>query len=47
MPANYTMDQKGSQDIRIVTTGAEKCRFTTVLCVTADGSKLPAYVMIS
>ena len=45
MPANYTIDQKGSQDIRIFTTGAEKCRFTKVLYVTVDGSKLPAYVI--
>lgn len=28
--SNYTVDEKGSQDIRISTTGNEKCNFTVV-----------------
>ena len=45
MPSKFTIDVKGSNDVRINTTGAEKNRFTVVLCVTADGEKLPAYVI--
>lgn len=45
MPSKFTVDQKGSSDVRVATTGAEKSRFTVVLCVTADGYKLPAYVI--
>lgn len=45
MPSKFTVEQKGSSDVRITTTGAEKSRFTVVLCVTADASKLPAYVI--
>lgn len=45
MPSKFTIDVKGSNDVRITTTGAEKNRFTVVLCVTADGKKLPAYVI--
>ena len=45
MPSKFTVDQKGSSDLRVATTGAEKSRFTVVLCVTADGYKLPAYVI--
>jgi hypothetical protein len=45
MPSNFTVDRKGAQDIKISTTGAEKCCFTVVLCVTADGGKLPPFVI--
>lgn len=45
MPSKFTIDQQGSQDIRVTTSGAEKTRFTVVLCVTASGIKLPAYVI--
>jgi hypothetical protein len=40
MPSNYTIDKKGNENIKISTTGSEKCNFTVVLCVTADGDKL-------
>jgi transposase-like protein len=43
--SNYTVDEKGSQDIRISTTGNEKCNFTVVLCVTADGGKCTPMVI--
>lgn len=45
MPSNFTMEQKGTNDVRVVTSGAEKSRFTVVLCVTASLQKLPAYVI--
>lgn len=45
LPSKFTIDQIGSSDIRVTTTGAEKARFTVVLCVTASCKKLPAYVI--
>jgi hypothetical protein len=39
MAGNYTVEKIGTQDIKITTTGHEKCFFTVVLCVTADGRK--------
>ena len=36
MPSNFTIDKKGSENIKISTTGSEKCNFTVVLCVTAE-----------
>ena len=45
MPGNFTVDQKGAEDIRITTTGSEKCNFTVILCVTADGGKLSPMVI--
>ena len=46
IPSYYTVDQKGTKDIKITTTGHEKCSFTVVLCVTANGGKLPPMVII-
>ena len=40
MPTNFTIAEKGSTDIKITTTGHEKCGFTVVLAVTADCNKL-------
>lgn len=45
MPSKFTMDFQGTSDVRITTTGSEKSRFTVVLCVTANGVKLPAYII--
>jgi len=45
MPGNFTVEQKGTEDVKINTTGAEKCSFTVVLSVTADGGKLPPMVI--
>ena len=39
MPSEYTVETKGSTDVRVTTTGNEKCNFTVVLSVTADGGK--------
>jgi len=32
MPSKFTVEQKGSTDVRVMTTGAEKSRFTVFLC---------------
>lgn len=45
MPSNFTLEQKGTSDVKVVTCGSEKSRFTVVLCVTADGEKLPPYII--
>ena len=45
MPGTHTVDEKGSQDVRITTTGHEKMCFTVVLCVTAKGSKCTPMVI--
>jgi hypothetical protein len=45
MPRNYTVKYKGSQDVKIFTTGHEKSNFTVVLCVTANGGRLPPLVI--
>ena len=45
MPGNFTVDQKGTTDIRNTTTGSEKCNFTIILCITADSGKLPPMVI--
>ena len=44
MPVNFTL-KKWQKDVHVATTGSEKYRFTVILCVTADGTKLPAYVI--
>lgn len=41
MPSRFTVDQKGSQDVSIKTTGGEKSNFTVLLGCTAEGGKLP------
>lgn len=45
MPSNYTVHPKGSNAVRIKTTGNEKTGFTVVLCVMADGSKLKPMII--
>jgi hypothetical protein len=45
MAGNYTVDKKGTQDIKTRTTGHEKCYFTVVSCVTGDGGKCPPMVI--
>jgi hypothetical protein len=39
IPDIRTVDLKGTRNIELITTGAEKCNFTVILCVTADGGK--------
>ena len=45
MPYNTTVAPTGSKSVTIRTTGAEKSRFTVMLACTADGGKLPPYVI--
>lgn len=46
MPRNYSVDVTGSKQIPIKTSGYEKQRVTVMLCVTADGHKLPPYIIL-
>lgn len=45
MPPNTTVNQKGASSVTVRTTGHEKQRCTVMLAVTADGRKLPPYVV--
>lgn len=45
MPPNLTVDKKGATSVTIRTAGCEKQRCTVMLAVTADGRKLPPYVV--
>lgn len=45
MPMSRTVEQKGAHSVLVKTTGAEKQRFTVMLAITADGRKLPPYVI--
>ncbi|KAG8223953.1 hypothetical protein J437_LFUL003761 [Ladona fulva] len=45
MPTKFTVDVKGTQDLKICTTGSEKCCFTVVLAVMADEEKLTPLVI--
>lgn len=44
-PDAKTVDTKGTQNVPLTTTGAEKCSFTVILCVTADGGKCDPMVI--
>jgi hypothetical protein len=41
MPISRTVNLKGAKEVSVATTGHERSNFTVVLCITADGSKLP------
>ncbi|KAE8737973.1 hypothetical protein FOCC_FOCC016556, partial [Frankliniella occidentalis] len=45
MPSRTSVDTKGKKSISIKTTGNEMTRFTVMLAITADGRKLPPYVV--
>lgn len=45
MPRNSSVEKRGSSSVVIRTSGAEKQRCTVMLAVTADGAKLPPYVI--
>jgi len=45
LPSDTTIAPKGSSTVTIKTTGNEKNRFTVMLACTADGGKLPPYVV--
>ena len=45
-PANYTYDRKGKKQINSVTSGCEKVGISVSFCAAADGTKLPALIII-
>jgi len=45
MPRNTSIEKQGVRSATIKTTGGEKQRCTVMLAVTADGGKLPPYVI--
>ena len=45
MPANSTVDPKGTKSVSIMTTGHENDRFTVMLACLGDGTKLPPIVV--
>lgn len=46
MPSPLTVHEKGSKQVCVRTTGNEKTRVTIMLSCTADGHKLPPYVVL-
>lgn len=46
MPSSVTVNKKGAKSVIVKTTGNEKSRMTVMLCVLADGRKLPPYVVL-
>lgn len=46
MPRSTTVNEKGARSVLVKTCGAEKQRCTVMLAVTADGRKLPPYVIL-
>lgn len=45
MPSAFTVHEKGARQVRVRSTGNEKTRVTVMLSCTADGRKLPPYVV--
>lgn len=45
MPENTTVNVRGERSVQVKTTGSEKQRCTVMLAITADGRKLPPYVV--
>ncbi|KAM7311305.1 Pogo transposable element with KRAB domain [Ixodes scapularis] len=45
MPSRRTVSEKGERQVRLLTTGNEHNRFTAMLCCTADGHKLPPFLV--
>jgi hypothetical protein len=45
LPRRFTVDERGFQDVRVDTTGAEKANFTVVLGITANGNKCPPMII--
>lgn len=45
MPRSSTVEVKGAKSVLVKTTGAEKQRCTVMLAITADGRKLPPFVV--
>jgi hypothetical protein len=47
MPHNDTVDAKGAREVKIRSTGYEKQRVMLMLCITADGHKVPPYIILN
>jgi hypothetical protein len=47
MPRSFTVNFKGEKQVAMKTTGYEKLRVTVLLCITANGNKLPPYVILN
>jgi hypothetical protein len=47
MPHNYTINFKGKKQVAMKTTGYKKLCVTVMLCITANGNKLPPYVILN
>ena len=45
MPHNYIVEQKGAKQVTIRTSGCEKQHITVMLGITADGHKLPPFLI--
>lgn len=45
MPSNTTVTEKAAKQVKLLTTGNEHSRFTVMLACTADGKKLPPYII--
>jgi len=45
MSSSRTVNLKGAKEVSVATTGHKRSNFTVVLCITADGSKLPPMVI--
>jgi len=46
MYPNKTIAKKGNKTILIKTQSQEKCRISVILCITADGEKLPPFLIL-
>jgi hypothetical protein len=47
MPHNYTINFKREKQVKMKTTRYEKLHVTLMLCTTANGNKLPSYVILN
>lgn len=47
MPSAQTIHQKGDRQVSLRTTGNEKARITVMLACTADGRKLPPFIILN
>jgi hypothetical protein len=46
MSPNYTLEKKGVKEVLLKTTGCEKLHLTVMLAATADGRKLPPFLIL-
>jgi hypothetical protein len=47
VPFNYTVNYKGEKEVAMKTTGYENLHTTVIVCITADGNKLPPYIILN